>query len=130
MLALADQGGARQDDAQHGDIIDQLHHAAEPGAGQVGIEFHPHGELYRQLGIGPVAADEFVDLAADDILDIAVTDEGLAHAGGIDVDLDLRLPAGQHVPLKIRRISITNVYCPESIPGSMAATVIRSGVLK
>ena len=47
--------------------------------------------------------DEFVDFAGDDLLDVAVAGEGLAHERGIDIELDRRYAPGQHIALESRR---------------------------
>jgi len=39
-------------------------------------------------------------LAADDGLDITTAGEGLAHPGGVHIELDRRRAAGQHITLK------------------------------
>ena len=91
--SLADQRGAGQDDGQHGDVVDDLHQRAEPGLGQVGVEAHAYRQAHRRLGAGAVAACELVDLVGDDLLDVVAAGEGLAHAGGVHIELDLRRPA-------------------------------------
>ena len=103
VLALADQRRAGQDDRQHGDAVDELHHRAEPHRAQIRIEEDAHFEVGGQGGDCTMALHEGRYLAIDDVLHIAVADESLRHAGGVDVELDRRLAPGQHVALEIGR---------------------------
>ena len=47
--------------------------------------------------------DKIIDLAQCNLLNVAAAGKGLTHAGRVNVELDCRGPAGQHVALKVRR---------------------------
>ena len=57
VLALAHDGGAGQDDRQHGDVVDDAHDAGEPGGRDVGIEGDADDEIDRG-GAASLAARE------------------------------------------------------------------------
>src|SRR5699024_5480789 len=60
-----------------------------------------------------VARDKAVHFTVDNILDITVASECLAHARGIDVHLNIRLTSCEDITLKIRR----NIYREGIAPG-------------
>ena len=101
VLALANQRRTGQDDRQHGDLVDDLRQAAEPGLLQRRVEACAQLQAHRRLGAGAVALHELLHLAQHHLLDEATAVEGLAHAGGVGVELDLRVAPGQHVTLEI-----------------------------
>jgi hypothetical protein len=71
--------GTDQDDGQHGDVVDHLHDAAEPRAGQVGVEAGTR--LVSVIGVAlPSRAVQsgIRHLAEGDALDVGGADEGLA----------------------------------------------------
>jgi O-acetyl-ADP-ribose deacetylase (regulator of RNase III) len=76
---------------------------AEPALVQLRIEAGTQGQLDRQRLDLAVAAGELADLGLDDRLDVAAAGERLGHAGGVDVELDRRRAARQHVALEVRR---------------------------
>ncbi|VTR66315.1 hypothetical protein DESC_480025 [Desulfosarcina cetonica] len=96
VLAFADQGRAGQDDRKHGDVVDDLHDAAEPGAGQVGVEFHADGLADGRPGIAG-GLEEIGDFGVDDAADVTRADKGLGHARCIDVHQEVGSLAGQQV---------------------------------
>ena len=49
-LALSHERAARQNDREHGDVVDDLHHAAEPRARQVLIKLDACRDLRRRFG--------------------------------------------------------------------------------
>ena len=118
VLALADQRRAGEDNGQHGDVVDDRHHRAKALLFQVRVKAHSYRQLYRQHAVVPIAGNEAVYFAANNILDIAVAGKGLAHARGVDVDLHFRLAAGQHIALEVRR----------NIDGESVAPGIQAGV--
>ena len=103
MLAFADQRGAGEDDGQHGDAGNDLHHGPKPGLLQLGVEAHAQGKVDRGRRRCPISLDESVHLAGQDGLDIAAAGECLAHPGGIDVELHRWAASGKHIALEIRR---------------------------
>ncbi len=50
-----------------------------------------------------VTLDELIDFAGEDLLYIATAGEGLAHAGGVDIELHGRRSPRQHVALEVGR---------------------------
>jgi hypothetical protein len=77
-----------------------------------------------------VALDELVDLAHHHLLDVAAAGEGLGHARGVNVELDRRRLAGQHVALEIRRNIQHEGVVAASMPASMPDSGIIAGGLK
>ena len=118
MLALANDGRARQNDREHRHIIDDAHDAREPRRHDIWIEDDAHGERDRRFSdvlrsrkIRPlVARDEIVDLGRQDLLDITVAKPGRDHGRRIDIDLNLRAAArrGRRFS-KFGGITMTNV---------------------
>ncbi|CAK9134794.1 unnamed protein product, partial [Ilex paraguariensis] len=76
---------------------------AEPDLVQRGIEARAHHQVHGQGGGAPKAPHELADLGRDDLLHIAVAREGLAHARGVHVQLQLGRAARQHVALEVGR---------------------------
>jgi hypothetical protein len=54
-------------------------------------------------GAGAVTLGEFTQFAHHDLLDVAAAAEGLAHAGGVHVELHLGRTSGQQVALEVVR---------------------------
>ena len=123
VLALADQRRPGKHDRQHGDVVDNRHHRAKAGRFQIRVKAHTHFQRHRRLIVVTVTRHKAVHLAADDILDIAVAGKGLAHPRGIDVNLYIRLPTGQHITLKIR----WNVHGEGVAPGVQSGIHLISG---
>ena len=106
VFALADQRGAGEHDCQHGDVADQFNDRAEPGIVQLGVEAHLQRQLHRHARGGAIALHEGVDLGAEDRLDITGADKGMAHAGGIDIELQHGTTPGKYVtPKPVRPLS-------------------------
>src|SRR5262249_52269869 len=84
-----------------GDTVNDRHDSTEPGRLEGRVEAHPRHEIDRRRRAAPVPLYEFRHLAHDDLLDIAAAREGLAHTGRIDVELDVRISAAQHIALKV-----------------------------
>ena len=103
VLALADQRRAGEDDGEHGHVIDDLHDRAEPRLVELGIEAYPERQIDRQLRNLAITLREGAHLVAHDGLDIAAAGESLAHARGIDVELDRWPPPRQQVALEVGR---------------------------
>jgi hypothetical protein len=83
-------------------------------------------QLHRQPA--PGGAHELVDLVGDDLLDVAIAGEGLAHARGVHIELHRRALAGQHVALEVGRdVQHEGVVAPVQ-PGSMSGSAISCGV--
>ena len=101
VFALPDQRRAGQDDREHRDIVDQLHHRTEPGLGQIRVEPVPGYDFGRQCRRPLAAVYKRVDFIRHDLLDIAAPGERLRHARRIDVQLKFRTVSGQHVLLEI-----------------------------
>src|SRR5690625_1517027 len=100
-LALTDQSGAGQDDREHGDVVDHLNDASEPGGVELGIEASTFDQLDRWLRIAAIALHELLDLGGDDAADVAGAGEGLAHARCVDVELECRSASGEQVSLEL-----------------------------
>ena len=49
VLALAHHGGAGQNDREHGDVVDDAHHAGKPAGRHVRVERHADGEVHGRL---------------------------------------------------------------------------------
>ena len=103
MLALPDQRRAGQDDGQQRDVVDDLHHRAEPGLVERGVEAGAQCQIHGWRVGAAVTLDELIDFAGEDLLDIATAGEGLAHAGGVDIELHGRRSPRQHVALEVGR---------------------------
>ena len=103
MFTFADEGRAGQDDRQHGDVIDDLGQRAEPGLFQIRVVARAQIQVHRRRSAAAVTQDKIVDLAQGDLLDIFAAHESLRHAGGVNIQLNGRRTAGQHVALKVRR---------------------------
>ena len=101
VLTLTDKGRAGEDDGEHGDVVDDLGHADEPGSGEVGIEGESCFQLHRQRGLA--VGGKGSDLFGQDSVDVAIANTGLRHGGRIDVDLECRLTSGKKVGLEARR---------------------------
>jgi hypothetical protein len=76
VLAFADQGGPGQDDRDQGDLVQHLHHAAEPHPVEVRVEHHARDELDRRLVGLAALPHELLELAVNDALDVARADVG------------------------------------------------------
>ena len=71
------------------------------------------------------------DLGRDDLLRVAGAEAGLHHRGGIDVDLDRGRAAGRaRRARKLGGMSMTKVYRPAFISGTMSRSAIGCGVWK
>ena len=103
MLAFADEGRAGQHDGQHRDVVDDLDHTAEPGSVELRVEARPQDEIDRGRRGRAIALDERRHLIIHDRLDITAAGECLAHARGIDIELNGGAAAGQHVLLEFGR---------------------------
>ena len=100
MLALAQQRGAGEDDGEDGDVVDDLNHRQEPAALQVGVEQRAGGHADRA---GRRLLAVLQQLALKNPPQVTGAHKGLAHGGGVDVELHLRLAAGQQVALEVGR---------------------------
>ena len=103
MLALADQRGAGEDDGEHGDDVDQLHHRAKPRRRQSRVEPGAHGQINGRRRHRPVALHKLGHLQLHDLLHRAVGGKGLHHARGVHVELHARHLACQHIALEVGR---------------------------
>ena len=103
VFPLADQRGAGEQDAKLGDVVDHRRHRGKPGGAEVGVEQAARHQLDGRRRGGAPALGEGADLLGDDALDVAGAGLGLALAGGVHVELDRRLAAGQHVALEVGR---------------------------
>ncbi len=103
MLTLAHHSRACEDDGEHGDVVDDAHHAREPARRHVGIEGHADGEVDGRLRdrLGPL--HEAVDLVVDNLRRVTRADAGLDHRCRVDQKLKRGLAAGANVPLEIGR---------------------------
>ena len=70
-------------------------------------------QIHLRCDAAAVAPDELVDLAQHHLLDVATAGERLAHARGIDVELDHRRLAGQHVTLGLNLTSSRGDHASE-----------------
>jgi hypothetical protein len=105
---------AGQDDGQHGDVVDDLVQAPNQ-LSQRRVEARAHGQLHRRGRADALALDELVHLGQHDLLHIAAAGEGLAHARGVDVELQLR--RAQPARWKPWGRCREKVYRPASMPG-------------
>jgi hypothetical protein len=97
-------------------------------AGQIGVEADA---WHRRIGVLSARPGQvFVDLAEGDALDVGGADEGLAHDRRVDVELDFRVPAGQHVALEMVRDDQREVVGTEIHPRSSSASVKAAGCRK
>ncbi|MPM50741.1 hypothetical protein SDC9_97484 [bioreactor metagenome] len=103
MLAFADQRRAREDDGEHGDVVDDLHQSAEPDLVQSRVEAGAQLQVHGQCAASPVTLHELVDFGQHDLLHVSAAGERLAHARGIHVQLQFGLSAGQHIALEVGR---------------------------
>ena len=103
MLALADQRRARKDHRQHGDAGDDVDDRAEPHLAELRIVAGADIERDRNFAAAGKAVQIFADGVVDDLLDVGVAGKGLRHARGVDIELQLRLSTGKHIPFEIRR---------------------------
>ena len=103
VLALVDEGGARQDDRQHRDRVHQVADRLRPHRRQVGV-----------VAVAGLQADEILrrhllsrevppDFAREDRPHRARARVGDGHLGGVDVELDGRLAPRKDVPLHVER---------------------------
>ena len=103
MLTLAHHSCACEDDREHGDVVDDAHHARKPARRHVGVESDTDGEVHGRLGdrLGPL--HETVDFVIDDLGGVARSDSGLNHCCRIDKKLKRWVPARANVALEIGR---------------------------
>lgn len=102
-LALADERRASQDDRDHRDLVDDLRQSVESGLVERRVEQSALLQIDGGHDLSAVTVDEFADLAHHHLLDVATSEECLAHACGMDVELDFGAASGQFVALKIDR---------------------------
>jgi len=95
------------------DVVDDLHQRAEPGLLQVGGEALAQRQIHRRCDAAAVALDELVDLAQHHLLDVATAGKRLAHARGIDVEMDRRRLTGQHGTLGLNLTSSKGDHASE-----------------
>jgi hypothetical protein len=103
MFTLPDDCGSREDDGQHGHVVDDTHHGREPGRRDVRIERDPNVEIDRRQLYSLRMGEKIRHLGGDDLLGIAGPEAGLHHRGRIDVDLDRRLAPRKHILFEVGR---------------------------
>ena len=87
----------------------------EFASGEQNLEFQEEADecTYAEHRMSPMCTlDELVDLARHHLLDVA-TDERQSHARGIDVELDRRRRADQHVTLDLNPTSSKGDHASE-----------------
>ena len=102
VLALADQRGTGQNDRQHRNVVDELHHRPEPRLRQIRIEAVALHNLHG-CGCAAVPRQERGNLPLDDLLDIPAPGERLRHARGVDVQLNCGRTPRQDILLEAVR---------------------------
>ena len=110
MLALANERGAGQNDREHGDVVDDLHHRCEPFRLEIGVEHDAEGEVDRLNfrsagGCGGSCSACGVGLhhLVDDLLQIDPAVAGLSDRGRIHIDLEARIAIRDDVLLELGR---------------------------
>ena len=115
MLALANERGAGQNDREHGDVADDLHHRGEPFRLEIGVEHDAESEVDRlnfrsAQGCGGSCSACGVGLhhLVDDLLQVGPAIAGLRDRRRIHIDLDARIAVRDDVLGNFGEISITN----------------------
>src|ERR1700688_1391511 len=103
VLSLPHYRRAGKNDGQHGNVIDDCHHAGKPGGRKVRIKRNSYIEIYRRWFYSLRMREEVRYLRGDDLLRMALPEPRLYHRGRIDVDLKPGLASRQNVPFEVRR---------------------------
>ena len=101
VLALPDDRRPGKNDGQHGDVVDDPHHAGKPSGGHVRVERNSHIEIDRRQRHTLLVGEEIGDLGGDNLLRIAGSQPRLYHRRRIDVDLQRGLPSPQDIALEV-----------------------------
>ena len=115
MLALANKRGAGQDNREHGDVVDDLHHRSEPFRPEIGVEHDAEGEVDRlnfrsARGCEGSCSTCGVGLhhLVDDLLQVGAAVAGLGDRRRVHIDLQARIALRDDVCSNLGGISITN----------------------
>jgi hypothetical protein len=103
MLAFAHDRRARENNAEHGDVVDDAHDAREPCRVDIGIEHHADIDIDRRQRRAFLAREQILDLGRDDLLRVAGPETGLDHRRRIDIDLNGRRAAAEDIFFEVRR---------------------------
>ena len=103
VFTLTDDRCSGKNYGQHGDVVDDSHHASKPCGRDIRVERDPNVKVYRRkrraLGMG----QEVCYLGGNDLLCVAGAKARLHHCGCVDIDLDSGLASTQNIPLEVRR---------------------------
>ena len=110
MLALANERGAGQDDREHRDVVDDLHHRSEPFRLEIGVEHDAEGEVDRlnfrsARGCGGSCSACGVGLhhLVDDLLQVGAAVASLGDRRRVHIDLQARIAIRDDVLLELGR---------------------------
>src|SRR5690625_2230198 len=103
MLTFSNQSGPGKNNGKQRYIVDDLHQRAKPTLFQRWVEASSQGQVNRQRLRIAMTLGVFLDLRQNDLLDVLATGKRLTHACGVNIELNFRLFARQHVTLKVRR---------------------------
>jgi len=127
VLALAHDGGACQDNGEHGDVVNDAHDAGEPARRHIGVEGHADGESYGRLRdrLGPL--HEASDFILYDLSRIARPDAGLVASTRSWI---AGLRPARTSRSKYGGMSRTKVNRPRFMNRSMSLSWMETGFLK
>ena len=101
MFTFTDQCGTRENDGQHGDLIDNFHDGSEPGLLERRIKAHPYHKVHGRDIVGSNPLEKSGDFPQDNLLNVAGAGKRLAHARRVDIELDVGRLACQHITLEV-----------------------------